>query len=142
MKKKIAGLAAATALALLGACSSGGPTDPELASQAAETFQAMDAEQADPVTTEERAFVIIVKGDVPEAAGMPDRELIALGHSYCEFFDRGGDLTGLDELVESSGLTEETAGFIVGSAMVSFCPEHDGILRNGDPGVDTVGEAA
>lgn len=132
MKKTIAGLLAATTLTLLGACSSG-TADPELMAQAEDTFEAMDAEQADPTTIKERAFVVIVKDEFPELATKDDRELIALGRSYCTFFDQGGDLTGLDEVVERSGMTEDVAGFIVGSAMVSFCPEHDGILRNGDP---------
>lgn len=131
MKKTIAGLLAATTLSLVSACSSG-PADPELVTQADRTFKAMDAEQANPTTIKERAFVYIVKSEFPELDRMDKHELIDLGHSYCEFFDQGGDLTGLDEVVEQSGMTEDMAGFIVGSAMVSFCPKHDGILRNGD----------
>lgn len=68
-------------------------------------------------------------GDVPHT---DDGQAIALGRSVCTQFDAGASLTSVGFGLLGTGLGAQQAGWLAGTAVGAFCPEH----------IDTITSAA
>lgn len=85
----------------------------------------------------ELAYIAVIRSDVPNADFLNDAQLEAVGKTTCELFDKQGVSpasmvgvgTGLVEASENS-LTLEDAGYIMGAAVETYCPEYTKSLQS------------
>jgi hypothetical protein len=61
--------------------------------------------------------------------GGSDRDLVALGVTICQAFDRGQPFTQLMTFGPSSGFTQSETASMIGAAVGALCPEHLGELH-------------
>jgi Protein of unknown function (DUF732) len=72
--------------------------------------------------TEDKAFIASLdRGAVPHPN---DAQAIGLGRSACAQLDAGANFTSVGFTVMSTGLEAEQAGYLIGSAVGVFCPQH------------------
>ena len=69
-------------------------------------------------------FLANVHQLAPETLGVPDTDLIVTAFSICDAFDTGVsfDLVALTAI--GSGLSTETGGVLIGSAVAAYCDEY------------------
>ena len=103
--KKIAAVAAAVALAVVGAvavapAASAGPKDDAL-------------------------FVKLVKADAPELKPVSSRTLIKTAKATCQYLRAGFTILDAVDLAENSGVSQTAAMSLVAGAIVFYCPEQE-----------------
>lgn len=82
----------------------------------------------DPRQIAEAAYIAgLDRGGVPH----PDQaQAVALGRGACAKFDQGADLVSVGLLTAmSTDLTPEQAGYLIGTAVVVFCPQHVDVVE-------------
>lgn len=88
-----------------------------------ETDHAQDSRQIS-----EAAYIAgLDRGGVPH----PDQaQAVALGRGVCAKFDGGADFISVGLLTAmSTDLTPEQAGYLIGTAVVVFCPQHVDMVK-------------
>lgn len=84
------------------------------------------AEATSPTPSPESAYLTgLDRGAVPHP---DDEQAVALGRSVCTQFDAGDAFVSVGFTVMSTGLTAEQSGWLMGTAIGTFCPEHVGVI--------------
>lgn len=61
-----------------------------------------------------------------------DEELVTVGKAICAAFDSGASFDAVSDTAVSSGMTDYNAGYIVGAAVNTLCPNHTDQLPTED----------
>lgn len=127
--KKIATITALSVASLfLVGCASSTPTATPAPAPA--PYQAPVPEPAPydpPVVSKEDIYYSVIETRFP---GVPKSTAVNLGRSICSSLDSGASIIQVGEVAVSNGFSYSDAGFLVGAAIASFCPEYESDARD------------
>ncbi|MFB7776910.1 DUF732 domain-containing protein [Streptomyces bauhiniae] len=76
-------------------------------------------------SVQETAYLTAVRAKVPALERLSDKQLIDFGHTSCDAIDAGNSPAAVAERTESGmKIGAQNSGYLVGSAVSQFCPEH------------------
>jgi hypothetical protein len=75
-------------------------------------------------------YLTTLRAEYPEAfAAVEDETLTNLGHAICDGFDKGVSWEQAALIALNSGYTVQQGGYLLGSAIAAYCPEHEGLMN-------------
>lgn len=83
-------------------------------------------EQTIPSTDE--LYVAQLRDDNPSLSDVSDEQLISLGQEICSAFDRGVTFDEVAQITVDNGFSPENGGWMIGTAIGAYCPEHEGVI--------------
>lgn len=120
MKTKIA--LALLAAGLLAGCT----PDAAPASAPAPAAAPEPAPAPTPLSPDEQYIAMLQMGQI---AYSTDDAAIDTGHAICAAFDAGNTLLAVGSVLSSNGgYSGEDSGYIIGSAVGAYCPEHESVF--------------
>jgi hypothetical protein len=114
--------AAVLLFALVGCADSGGDEDDSNSNSNSE-YDTAAAELM------EQVYLTNLRNEHPEAfMAVQDSVLLDIGHRVCDSFDAG--MTWMEASLKTLkvGYTPEQGGWLLGSAITAFCPEHSDLM--------------
>lgn len=104
MKKRIAAIVAATAIAFVG----------------------VGAAPAQAAVNNDRLFVKLVVAEAPELKGISLKTMVKTAKSTCKYLRAGFGALDAVDLMQSNGFSENAATAFVAGSVVFYCPEQEG----------------
>ena len=80
-----------------------------------------------PVASSEDTYYSVIETRFP---GIPRSTAVNLGRSICSSLDSGASIIRVGEVAVSNGFSYSDAGFIIGAAIASFCPQYESDARD------------
>lgn len=79
--------------------------------------------------TMDTVYLTVLRSEHPsDFVPVADADLIEIGHMICDQFDMGTSFEEVTSAAMQSGYDPGTAGFLIGSAITAYCPEHEGVF--------------
>lgn len=87
-------------------------------------------------------YLETLRDEFPALRDESDESILKVTHLVCDIFDAGGSFEELVAILVDNDVSAETAGALIGGAVVHECPEHVDIIRDAAErhGIDTTRE--
>lgn len=84
-------------------------------------------------------YLAAINSSSSDFAGIPDADLIELGHAACDDFAAGDSLNqvasdyngAINKIGPNSGITIADGGILAGAGVNAYCPQYDNQIQGG-----------